>query len=52
MDEKTLIQKIAWIVGENEHRVMWDIPKQRIIELLVMQYEKLAEETEVSIYER
>ena len=52
MDEQTLINKIAWIMGEHPDRVKWDIPKSIIISELVEKYEELAEKAEVNLYER
>jgi hypothetical protein len=51
MDEKILIFKISRILGISENQVKHDLPYVRIIEKLVNEFEKLADENGVSIYQ-
>jgi hypothetical protein len=51
MDEKILIFKISRILGISEDKVQFDLPYVRIIEKLVNEFEKLADENKISIYE-
>jgi hypothetical protein len=50
MDE-VLIIRVSKILGISENTVQWDLSETNIIKRLVEEFEKLAFENEVDIYE-